>query len=80
MGVSRKAFIEQVLGRPVGERLMGTAAAVAVAVLKGARVLRVHDVAQMRDVMTMAKAIRTGEGHPLHSPAQRVPDVSGEAR
>lgn len=58
VGVSRKAFIEQVLGRPVGERLLGTAAAVAVAVLKGARVLRVHDVGQMRDVMEMVEAIR----------------------
>lgn len=58
VGVSRKAFIEQVLGRPLGERMMGTAAAVAVAVLKGARVLRVHDVGQMRDVVRMVGAIQ----------------------
>jgi dihydropteroate synthase len=58
VGISRKAFIEQVLGRPVDRRLMGTAAALAVAVLKGARVLRVHDVGQMRDVMKMVEAIR----------------------
>ncbi len=61
VGVSRKAFIEQVLGRPVGERMMGTAAAVAVAVLQGARVLRVHDVGPMRDVVKMVTAIRTHE-------------------
>jgi dihydropteroate synthase len=57
VGVSRKAFIEQVLGHPVWERLMGSAAAVAVAVLQGARVVRVHEVGQMRDVVKMVEAI-----------------------
>jgi len=59
VGVSCKAFIEQVLGCPVGERLMGTAAAVAVAVLQGALVLRVHDVGPMRDVVKMVEAIKS---------------------
>ena len=53
VGVSRKAFIGQVLDRPVDERLMGTAAAAAVAILRGARVIRVHDVAPLRDVVKM---------------------------
>lgn len=57
-GVSRKAFIGQVLDRQVGERLMGTAAAVAVAVLRGARIVRVHEVGPMRDVVKMVEAIR----------------------
>ena len=57
VGVSRKAFIGQVLARPVDERLMGTAAAVAVAILRGARVIRVHDVAPLRDVVKMVEAI-----------------------
>ncbi len=57
VGVSRKAFIGQVLARPVDERLMGTAAAVAVAILRGARVIRVHDVAPLRDVAKMVEAI-----------------------
>jgi len=57
VGVSRKAFIGQVLGRAVDERLMGTAAAVAVAVLRGARVIRVHDVAPLRDVVRTVGAI-----------------------
>lgn len=57
IGVSRKAFIGQILNRPVGERVMGTAAAVAVAVLHGARVLRVHDVRAMRDVLNIVNAI-----------------------
>jgi len=57
VGVSRKAFIGQVLDRPVDERLMGTAAAAAVAILRGARVIRVHDVAPLRDVVKMIEAI-----------------------
>ena len=48
VGVSRKAFIGQLTGKPAGERLFGTAAAVAAAVLGGAAAVRVHDVAAMR--------------------------------
>ncbi len=57
VGVSMKSFIGQVLGRPVEERSWGTAAAVALAVSQGARILRVHDVAAMKEVVTMAAAI-----------------------
>jgi dihydropteroate synthase len=57
VGVSRKAFIGQILDRPVSDRLMGTAGAVAVAVMHGARVVRVHDVGAMRDVVKMVQAI-----------------------
>lgn len=59
VGVSRKAFIGEVLGRRTDDRLMGTAAAVAAAVLRGARVIRVHDVKAMRDVVRMVHAIQT---------------------
>lgn len=58
VGPSRKRFIGAVLGRPAAERLFGTAAAVAAAVIKGAHVVRVHDVEQMRDVVRVADAIR----------------------
>lgn len=58
VGVSRKAFIGQVLDRPVDQRGWGTAAAVAIAVMGGARVVRVHDVGEIRDVVAMADAIR----------------------
>lgn len=57
VGVSMKSFIGQVLDRPVLERSWGTAAAVALAVSQGARILRVHDVAAMKEVVTMAAAI-----------------------
>jgi dihydropteroate synthase len=59
VGVSRKAFIGEVLGRRTDDRLMGTAAAVAAAVLRGAMVVRVHDVKAMRDVVRMIHAIQT---------------------
>jgi dihydropteroate synthase len=57
VGVSRKGFIGHLLERPVGERLMGAAAACAVAIVKGARIVRVHDVRPMRDVVVMLQAI-----------------------
>jgi dihydropteroate synthase len=57
VGVSRKGFLGQILGQPVGERLFGTAAAVAMAIQQGATLLRVHDVAAMRDVVKIVTAI-----------------------
>lgn len=58
VGVSRKSFIGQVLGlQNPNDRLFGTAGAVALAAARGARVLRVHDVAEMRDVARVAHAI-----------------------
>jgi dihydropteroate synthase len=61
VGTSRKSFIGKVLGgekavRPVEKRLMGTAATVALAAMNGAHVLRVHDVAEMRDVVQVLDA------------------------
>ena len=57
VGVSMKAFIGQVLGRPLEERSWGTAAAIALAVSRGAGILRVHDVRGMKEVVAMAAAI-----------------------
>lgn len=58
VGPSRKSFICTVLGREAtGERLFGTAAAVALSVSNGASILRVHDVGAMRDVVDMAHAV-----------------------
>jgi dihydropteroate synthase len=58
VGVSRKGFIGTLCGG-VGPdaRQFGTAAAVALAVARGARLLRVHDVAAMRDVVAVATAV-----------------------
>jgi dihydropteroate synthase len=57
VGTSRKSFIGATLNREVDNRLYGTAATVALAVSHGASILRVHDVAAMRDVADMARAI-----------------------
>ena len=61
VGPSRKSFIGKVLDLPSAERLEGTAAAVAIAVFNGARILRVHDVGALVRVIRVADAIRTGK-------------------
>ena len=60
VGTSRKAFLGRITGKPVDERLMGTAASVAIAIAKGARLVRVHDPAELRDVIAVADAIANG--------------------
>jgi dihydropteroate synthase len=62
VGVSRKAFIGQLTGKPAGERQFGTAAAVTMAVLRGAAAVRVHDVPEMSDVVKVALALVAPEG------------------
>jgi dihydropteroate synthase len=58
VGTSRKTFIGKVLDLPPEDRLFGTAAAVTAAVLRGAHVVRVHDVAEMLQVCRVADAIK----------------------
>jgi dihydropteroate synthase len=62
VGPSRKSFIGAVTGQPVEERLMGTCAAVAAAVVAGADAVRLHDVAQMLPAIRVADAIRGRTG------------------
>lgn len=57
VGVSQKAFLGQLVDRPVQERQWATAAAVAMVVDRGAGILRVHDVKAMKDVVQVAAAI-----------------------
>jgi dihydropteroate synthase len=61
VGVSRKSMIGTVLGRPVSERLFGGLALAALAMTKGARILRVHDVAETADVVRMIAAVEAAE-------------------
>ncbi|MEN1835311.1 dihydropteroate synthase [Pseudomonas lijiangensis] len=61
VGVSRKSMIGAVLGRPVGERLYGGLALAVLAMTKGARILRVHDVAETVDVVRMIAAVESAE-------------------
>ncbi len=59
VGVSRKAFIGKVLeNASVENRLEGTAAAVAISIMNGANIVRVHDVKEMAKVARVADAIR----------------------
>lgn len=57
LGPSRKSFIGYTLNLPPGQRLEGTAAAVAVGIVRGADILRVHDVEFMARVARMTDAI-----------------------
>jgi dihydropteroate synthase len=58
IGTSRKSFIGRALGRRVDDRVSGTAATVAAAILRGADMVRVHDVREMSDVARMTDLLR----------------------
>jgi len=58
VGTSRKSFLGKLFGQAPGERLEGTAASVTAAVLRGADIVRVHDVQAMTRVVRVAEALR----------------------
>jgi dihydropteroate synthase len=58
VGPSRKSFIGKVTGADVNDRMGGTAAAVAAAVMAGANFLRVHDVGIMKQTARIAFSIK----------------------
>jgi dihydropteroate synthase len=58
VGPSRKSFIGTITGRPVNERLEGTIAAIAIAIMNGANIVRVHDVKQCKQAIQVVDAIR----------------------
>lgn len=57
VGASRKSMIGHVLGKETHERLYGSLALAALAVTKGAHIVRVHDVAETVDVVKMISAV-----------------------
>jgi len=63
LGTSRKSFIGSMLKKPSGELVFGTAATVAASIIFGAHIVRVHDVAEMREVANIADAIVRAELH-----------------
>lgn len=64
VGPSRKAFLGRILNLPPQERDEGTMAAVAISILNGANIVRVHEVHRMRRVVKVADAIlRCDHGH-----------------
>lgn len=58
IGTSRKSFIGKLLDLPVTERMEGTAATVTAAILRGADIVRVHDVREMMRVVRVADRMR----------------------
>jgi len=60
VGVSRKSFIGKLLDLPAEERLEGSLASLAVAILNGANILRVHDIKESKRVAQMVDAILRG--------------------
>ncbi len=58
IGTSRKSFIGKALDLPVNDRMEGTAATVTAAILRGADVVRVHDVREMTRVVQIADRMR----------------------
>jgi len=59
IALSRKSFIGRLLDRPEpDDRLAGSLAATAVAILNGAHMVRTHDVGATRDVIHMVEALR----------------------
>lgn len=60
IGTSRKSTIGKILRLPIQERTYGTAATVAIAIAKGANIVRVHDVAEMAQVCIMSDAVIRG--------------------
>jgi dihydropteroate synthase len=57
VSLSNKDFVGETLDLPVGERLVGTLAATAVCALAGARIYRVHEVVETRQVVDMVSSI-----------------------
>jgi dihydropteroate synthase len=60
LGTSRKSFIGAVLDALPQDRLEGTAASVAIGISKGADIIRVHDVKQMKLIAKMSDAVIRG--------------------
>ena len=63
VGPSRKSFIKMILNLPASERVEGTAAAVAIAITKGADIVRVHDVKEMTRICRVSDAITRKNWH-----------------
>jgi dihydropteroate synthase len=63
IGISRKSLVGIITGRPTSERLAGSVAFAALAVMRGAAIIRAHDVAATVDAVKVASALkRAGTG------------------
>lgn len=80
VGPSRKSFIGDTLGLPVDERVEGTVAACVLALTRGARLFRVHDVLPARRALDLAAAALASERTPGAGSAPEVPAGTGGRR
>jgi dihydropteroate synthase len=60
LGTSRKSTIGHILNSPVESRIEGTSATVSIGISRGADIVRVHDVYQMKQISMMTDAIVRG--------------------
>ncbi|MEM4935352.1 MAG: dihydropteroate synthase [Thermoplasmata archaeon] len=58
VGVSRKGFIGEILGKDVNERLLGSITSALFAIINGASIIRVHDVKETKEAIKMLEALR----------------------
>jgi dihydropteroate synthase len=72
VGTSRKSFLGIITGRGAGERVPGTIATNVLALARGARIFRVHDVAQARDALLVAAATLRGKWAPPTTTSKRT--------
>ena len=61
IGLSRKSFLGAITGRDAQSRLAGSLAGLVYCILRGARILRVHDVKESADALKVALALRDAE-------------------
>ena len=57
LGPSRKSFIGEALKLPVKERLEGTLASIAVGIINGAKIVRVHDVLETKRTVLIVEKL-----------------------
>jgi dihydropteroate synthase len=57
VGISRKSFIGKILNLPPQDRIAGTIASAVLSILRGAHILRIHDVENVKRAITVAEAI-----------------------
>jgi dihydropteroate synthase len=62
IGASRKSFLGQITGRTLNDRLVASVAAAVVAVERGAKILRVHDVQATVDALQVVDAVNASAG------------------
>jgi len=62
-GLSRKSMLGRITGQPVDRRVHASVAAALLAVMKGARIVRVHDVEATRDALRVLDAVQDASAH-----------------